>query len=107
MQYKVGTEVYMFSYGKSVVSTPNCEVLHLIPSVSRASILSTDLSIPTVGLHPLIPSKIVTSDIKSRCTSDPSRCGGQTLEKKHSMNFMANLSLLGASVLVCELYKCF
>jgi len=51
MQYKVGTEVYMFSYGKSVVSTPNCEVLHLIPSVSRASILSTDLSIPTVGLH--------------------------------------------------------
>ena len=45
MQYKVGTEVYMFSYGKSVVSTPNCEVLHLIPSVSRASILSTDLFI--------------------------------------------------------------
>ena len=45
MQYKVGTEVYMFSYGKSVVLTPNCEVLHLIPSVSRAFILSTDLFI--------------------------------------------------------------
>lgn len=71
------------------------------------SFLLIYLSIPTVGLHPLIPNKIVTSDIKSRCTSDPSRCGGQTLEKKHSMNFMANLSLLGAWVLVCELYKCF
>lgn len=45
MWYEVGTKVYIFSYGKSVVSTPNCEVLHLLPFVSRFFTLSTDVFI--------------------------------------------------------------